>query len=123
LCLNTVSAKLKKDDADAEPDPLVKSGNDLKKKLDAMERRLWTPPKTKGIVAETDAMSKVQYPLGSLQSSWDAPTSAQLAYLTYSEGALREVLADYNKLYAEDVAKYRAEAAKAATNEPELTVP
>ena len=121
--IDAVSAKLKKDDDSAEPDPLVKSGNDLKKKLDAMERRLWTPPKTKGIVAETDAMSKVQYPLQSLQSSWDAPTPAQLAYLTYSEATLREVLADYNKLYAEDVARFREAAAKLMLPEPELTVP
>src|SRR5215212_2939612 len=112
--IDAVAAKLKKDDepADQEPAPLVKSGNDLKKKLDAMERRLWTPPKTKGIVAETDALSKVQYPLQSLQSSWDAPTPAQLAYLTYAEGTLREVLADYNKLFAEEVAKYRDEVRK-----------
>jgi len=107
--IDAVIAKLKKDDdpADKEPDPLTKSGNDLKKKLDAMERRLWTPPRTKGIVAETDAMSKVQYPLQSLQSSWDAPTPAQLAYLTYAESALKAVLADYEKFYAEDVASFR----------------
>ena len=110
--IDAVAAKLKKDDDTAETDALVKTGNDLKKKLDAMERRLWTPPRTKGIVAETDALSKVQYPLQSLQSSWDAPTPAQLAYLTYAEGALREVLADYNKLYAEDLAKYRDEVRK-----------
>lgn len=107
--IDAVLAKLKKDDdtADKEPDPLTKSGNDLKKKLDAMERRLWTPPRTKGIVAETDAMSKVQYPLQSLQSSWDAPTAAQLAYLTYAESALKGVLAEYNKLFGDDLAKFR----------------
>jgi hypothetical protein len=105
--IDAVAAKLKKDEESAEPDPLVKSGSDLKKKLDAMERRLWSPPKTKGIVAETDALSKVQYPLQSLQSSWDAPTSSQLTYLTYAEGILSDVLADYNKLFSEDVARYR----------------
>jgi photosystem II stability/assembly factor-like uncharacterized protein len=121
--IDAVSAKLKKDDDSADPDPLVKSGTDLKKKLDAMERRLWSPPRTKGIVAETDAMSKVQYPLQSLTSSWDAPTAAQLAYLTYAEGVLREVLGDYNKLYSDEVAKYRDAAAKVQLSEPELSVP
>jgi len=91
----------------------VKSGAELKKKLDAMEKRLWSPPKTKGIVADTDAMAKVQYPLQSMQSSWDAPTPAQLAYLTYAEGLLREVLADYNKLYSDSVAQYRDAVRKA----------
>ena len=107
--IDAVLAKLKKDDdpADKDPDPLTKSGNDLKKKLDAMERRLWTPPRTRGIVAETDAMSKVQYPLQSLQSSWDAPTPAQLAYLAYAEAALKGVLADLEMFYAEDVARFK----------------
>ncbi len=112
--IDAVSAKLKKDDdtPSSEPDPLVKTGADLKKKLDAMERRLWTPPRTKGIVAETDALSKIQYPLQSLGSSWDAPTPAQLAYFTFAEGALREVLADYNKLYVEEVTRFSDAAAK-----------
>lgn len=117
--IEAVSAKLKKDDdagdatAKSEPDPLVKSGNALKTKLDAIERRLWSPPKTKGIVAETDVMSKVGYPLNALQSSWDAPTPAQLAYLDRAESLLRSVIADYNKLFAEDVAQYREAVRKA----------
>ena len=90
----------------------MKSGNALKEKLDRMERRLWTPPKTKGIVAETDVWSKIDYPLGAMQSSWDAPTPAQLAYLDRAEAELRAVLADFNKLFAEDVAKYREEVRK-----------
>ncbi|PYQ27943.1 MAG: hypothetical protein DMF56_17510 [Acidobacteria bacterium] len=105
--IDAVAAKLKKDDDSAEPDPLIKQGNALKKQLDAIERRLWNPPKTKGLVADLDAMSKVQYPIQSLQSSWDAPTPAQLTYLTYAEGVLKEVLGEYNRLYSEDVGKYR----------------
>ena len=105
--IDAVAAKLKKDDDSAEPDPLIKQGNALKKQLDAIERRLWNQPKTKGLVADLDAMSKVQYPIQSLQSSWDAPTPAQLTYLTYAEGVLKEVLGEYNRLYSEDVGKYR----------------
>jgi len=109
--IESVSSKLKKDEdaADKTPDPLVKSGGELKKLLDAMEKRLWLPPKTKGIVADTDVLSKIQYPMQSLQSSWDAPTPAQLAYLERAEAQLRVVLADFNKLFAEEVAKYREE--------------
>jgi photosystem II stability/assembly factor-like uncharacterized protein len=109
--VDAVSAKLKKPDDTAEktPDPLVKSGTALKKRLDEMEKRLWVAPKTKGIVAETDVLGKIQYPLQAMQSSWDAPTPAQLAYLERAEAQLRTVLADFNKLFAEDVAKYREE--------------
>ncbi|HEX6084489.1 MAG TPA: hypothetical protein VF266_08180, partial [Thermoanaerobaculia bacterium] len=109
--IDAVSAKLKKpDDAtDKTPDPLVKSGAALKKRLDEMEKRLWLPPKTKGIVADKDVLSKIQYPMQAMQSSWDAPTPAQLGYLARAEALLRTVLADYNKLFAEDVAKYREE--------------
>jgi hypothetical protein len=77
-----------------------------------MERRLWVPPKTKGIVADTDVFNKINYPLFAMQSSWDAPTPAQLAYLERAEKLLQNVLADYNKLFAEDVAKYREEVRK-----------
>jgi photosystem II stability/assembly factor-like uncharacterized protein len=104
-----IAAKLKKDEPGAEPDPLVKSGNQLKEKLDKMERRLWQPPNTKGIPPETDVWSKISYPLFSMQSSWDAPTPSQLAYLARAEAELRTILAEFNKLYAEDVAKYREE--------------
>jgi photosystem II stability/assembly factor-like uncharacterized protein len=112
--IDSVSSKLKKDEdvddrADKTPDPLVKAGTELKKRLDAMEKRLWQPPKTKGIIAETDVLARINYPLESMQSSWDAPTPAQLAYLERAEGLLKTVLADFNKLFAEDVAKYRDE--------------
>ena len=121
--IDAVAVKLKKDEPNAEPDPLVKTGNALKQKLDAMERRLWVPPTTKGILAETDVYSKIGLPLYALQSSWDAPTEAQLTYLSRAEEALRVVLADYNRLFSEDVARFRESAAKLTTNAPELTVP
>lgn len=109
--IEAIAAAVKKED-EKEPDPLTKSGNQLKEKLDRMERRLWTPPKTKGIVAETDVFSKIGYPMSALQSTWDAPTPAQLAYLARAEKLLTEVLADFDKLFAEDVARYREEVRK-----------
>lgn len=114
--IDAINAKLKKDEPGAEPDPLVKTGNQLKEKLDRMERRLWQPPKTKGIPPETDVWSKISYPLFALQSSWDAPTPSQLAYLGRAEAELRTVLAEFNKLYAEDVAKYREEVRAKSVN-------
>lgn len=110
--IDAVNAKLKKDEPGATPDPLVRTGTTLKQQLDAMERRLWMPPKTRGIPAETDVWSKISYPLFALQSTPDAPTAAQLTYLDRAERLLRNVLADYNKLFAEEVAKYRDEVRK-----------
>lgn len=113
--IDAVSAKLKKPDDAAEdaPDPVVKSGTALKKRLDEMEKRLWQPPKTKGITADTDVLSKIGYPMYAMSSSWDAPTPAQLSYLERAESELKTVLADFNRLFAEDVAKYRDEVRKA----------
>jgi photosystem II stability/assembly factor-like uncharacterized protein len=112
--IDAINAKLKKPEPAAEPDPLIARGNALKERLSAMERRLWVPPKTKGIVPETDVMSKLDYPFGALQSSWDAPTPAQMLYLERAEAALRSVIPDYNKLFAEDIARYREEVRKRA---------
>jgi hypothetical protein len=128
--IDAVAAKLKKDDepgAKKEPEPLVKSGADLKKKLDALERTFWRPPGTKGIAADTDAMSKINYPMFAMQSSWDAPTPAQLAYLERAEAELKKALEGFHKLFAEDVARYREEVRKASLvllpEDPELKMP
>jgi hypothetical protein len=71
-----------------------------------MEHRLWSPPKGKDLNPPTDVMSQLRSPLQGLQSSFDAPTDAQLAWLAKAEVAYRAVLPDYNKLFAEDVAKF-----------------
>lgn len=105
--IDSVIAKLKKPDGGDEEHPLIASGNRLKRSLDAMDRRLWVPPKTKGIVADTAVLSKLSYPMSALQSSWDAPTPAQLAYLAQAETLFRTVLGDYNRLFAEEVASFR----------------
>ena len=87
---------------------LIASGRELKKTLDALERRLWVPPGTKGIVADTDALAKVRYVQRSLSSSWSAPTDAQRAYMRQAEALLEEVLTDFNRVFAEDVTEFRA---------------
>jgi photosystem II stability/assembly factor-like uncharacterized protein len=104
--IDSVTAKLKKPESEGT-DPLVASGKQLKQKLDAMELRLWHPPKGRGIQPPTDVMSKLNQPMGGLQSSFDAPTPAQLAWLARAEAAYRALLPDYNRLFAEDVAKFR----------------
>ena len=109
--VDTVTAKLKKADSD-EPSPQAASARNLKRKLDAMERRLWSRPKSKDLNPPTDVMSQLRSPLQGLQSSFDAPTDAQLAWLAKAEATYRALLPDYNKLFAEDVAKFWENAKK-----------
>jgi photosystem II stability/assembly factor-like uncharacterized protein len=96
-----------KEKKDAPSVALAKSARELKAKLDAIERRLWTPEGTKGEQPDKDAEAKVNYAARSIGSSWDAPTSAQLAYLDQAETQIRDTLADLNRLLAEDVAAFR----------------
>ncbi|HET7437188.1 MAG TPA: hypothetical protein VFN10_20945 [Thermoanaerobaculia bacterium] len=110
--IDRIAAKLKKEDPDEKPDPLVEAANKLKPRLDALESRLWVPPTTRGIIAETDVLGKLNYPLYAMQSSWDAPTESQLAYLDRAETLLKTVLADIDKFYNDDVAKLRDEVKK-----------
>jgi len=97
----------KKDEKENPHKPLLEAAKPLKQALTEMEKRLWVPPKTKGIVADTDVMQKIQYAGGAMESSWEAPTPAQLAYLRQAEVLLEKVLVDYNKLFAEQVADFR----------------
>jgi len=87
---------------------LIKSGRELRKKLDEIEKRLWAPEGTQGILPDTNAEARINYAARAIGSSWDTPTPAQLAYLEQAETETRKVLDDLNKLYAEDVAAYRA---------------
>ena len=87
---------------------LIKSGRELRKKLDEIEKRLWAPEGIKGILPDTNADARINYAARAIGSSFDAPTPAQLGYLELAETETRKVLDDLNKLFAEDVAAYRA---------------
>ncbi|HEX7182255.1 MAG TPA: hypothetical protein VF756_10455 [Thermoanaerobaculia bacterium] len=114
-----ISAVLKKLDADKDSkdgkdgkveDPhkaLRQAARDLQKKLTEMEKRLQVPPDTKGIVDDPSALSKVEFASMVLASSWDRPNATQTAFLDEAEAAVQAVLADFNRLYAEDVAAFR----------------
>ncbi len=114
--IDSISARLKafapKTGETTKDDPLVEMGTKLKEKLDKVERLFWVPPKTKGIVAETDAYGKLQYPGSALESTWDAPTETQMQYLANGENSLRAALVAFNELFASDVQQYRMEVRK-----------
>ncbi|MEA2562087.1 MAG: hypothetical protein QOH06_3591 [Acidobacteriota bacterium] len=103
-----LKARVKKDEKDPAGEELSKSARELRKKLDDIEKRLWQPEGTKGILPETDAENRLNYATRAIGSSYDSPTPAQLAYLERAEAESRKVLADFNKLFSQDVAAFRA---------------
>lgn len=98
----------KKDETEESPyKNLQEPARNLMKDLDQLERKLWTPPKTKGIPPEKDAWSKITYIQGSLGSSWDAPTKAQLIYLKQAESLLQQVLQESQRVFREKVTPFK----------------
>jgi hypothetical protein len=90
-------------------DSLESQGRALDTKLDSLEARFWTPRGTKGIVdSSTLPWPRIGYVLGALQSSWDAPTDAERAYLLQARAASEPVLSDEETLFTTDVAVFRA---------------
>ena len=92
---------------------VARSARTLQRSLDEIERRLWNPPDTKGIVAPTAAYQQINTARRYLESSWDAPTKAQLDRLRQSEQLLRSVLDDFNKLFAGPVSDFRRQVERA----------
>jgi photosystem II stability/assembly factor-like uncharacterized protein len=80
----------------------------IRKSLEEIEERLWVPEGTKGIVYSDDRVwNRLGYAMGSMQSSWDSPTAAQVAYLGEAERVASEVLLDLDSLYNGEVASFR----------------
>lgn len=97
-----------------EDGDLEEKAQEIRRRLKEIEERLWVPEGTKGIVYSDDRVwNRLGYAMGSMQSSWDAPTGAQVAYLRGAELAASEVLLDLDGLYAGEVAAFR-EAVRAA---------
>jgi photosystem II stability/assembly factor-like uncharacterized protein len=94
----------------AEEQPLVKAGRALSERLTAVEKRLWAPPETVGIVAENDVVSKLYEAAAPLEASWDAPTPSDQARLDVATAKLAEALAEVDALFAGDVAAFRRDA-------------
>ena len=102
----------KADSAEEASDPrkaFVKRTGELKKGLDALEKRFWLPPDTKGIAYEDQPLSRVQLAQMFLGSSFDRPSPSAMAYLGHAERELQKVVVDFNKFFADDVASFRKE--------------
>ena len=90
--------------------PLAKAGRALRDRLTAVEKQLWSPPETVGIVAENDAVSKIFDAAGPLEGSWEAPSPSDAARLELARAKLGEVLAAVDALFAAAVAAFRRDA-------------
>nr|MDP2482530.1 hypothetical protein [Candidatus Palauibacterales bacterium] len=81
---------------------------EIRRDLTDLEKRIWVPEGTKGIVyADDRAWNMVRSVEGALSSSWDAPTEAQRARLLEAEGVVSTILSDLDQLYAGRVAAFR----------------
>ena len=101
------------DGADDPDKPLADAARQLQKKLTEMEKRLYVPQDTKGIVEDRTALNRVEYASRAIGFAWGKPTPNSQAYLEAAETAVKGVLADYNKLFAEDVAAFRKQVSEA----------
>jgi hypothetical protein len=91
----------------AQVTEVVAAGKTLRARLDGLERELWVPPGTKGLLRDRDLLSKVQGVVFVLDSSWDAPSANHEARLRQAEAAAEAVLAKVEALYAGEVAQFR----------------
>ena len=100
-----------KSDADKA---LRQAARDLQKRLTTVERRFHVPADTKGLVEdETTASSQVSSVRRAIGTSWEAPSDTAKAYLQEAETSARSALADFNKLYAEDIPAFQKKVADA----------
>jgi len=88
--------------------PLVSDGEKLLSGLGELEKALWQPETTVGIVAETDAAAKVAYVQGYLGSSWDPPNATHLEYLKQARQQTASAIEAVNRFYLERVEAFRA---------------
>jgi photosystem II stability/assembly factor-like uncharacterized protein len=115
--LETVRKKLRQgksgDEQASQDGELAKKLERLAKRAAELEKLLWVPPDTKGIVRFEDALSTIRQAGMGLASSWDKPTPAQLATLEAGRKALAKALAELEAFYQKEVAPLREELSKA----------
>ncbi|PYQ67087.1 MAG: hypothetical protein DMF53_02345 [Acidobacteria bacterium] len=104
-------AKGKSSDADKA---VRQAARDLQKKLTAVERRFRVPTDTKGLLEDdTTALSRIGNARRAIGTSWETPSATTKAYIQEAETATQAALADFNKLYAEDVPAFQKKLADA----------
>jgi photosystem II stability/assembly factor-like uncharacterized protein/ribonuclease HI len=117
--VEVVLQKLQPKDKKAEPskdDPnkaLKDAARDLQKKLSEMEKRLWVSPDVKGIIDDRSLIAEVDAASDPVLSTFEPPSATARTYLEQTEAVARKTFADFNKLFAEDVAAFRRKVGEA----------
>ncbi len=101
------NAEVEGDAKRASLEATKKVGEALSHKIDELEKELWVPLNTKGILPDTQAFSEVDAASRALDSSWRKPSASHLLYLARAEDAVAAVLPKVNQLLVEEVAAYR----------------
>jgi hypothetical protein len=116
--VEVVLQKLQPKDKKAEPtkdDPneaLKDAARDLQKKLTEMEKRLWVSPDIKGIIDDRSLIAEVDAASNPVLSTFEPPSATARTYPEQTEAMARKTFADFNKLFAEDVAEFRRKVAE-----------
>lgn len=90
-----------------EADAVADNAKEAMKQLDEVEKKIWTPPNTKGIVSRDRALNKVGSAMGTLQSSWEAPNPTQQTYLRQADELVHALLSELKAIETGPVAALR----------------
>lgn len=110
-----VDAILKRAGSKDESKDLTEAGRALQRKLNDMEKRLFIPPGTKGLLDDQTVSAKVGGALQAL-NNWSPMGGNQKTYVEQAEKAVRDILVDVNRLFAEDVAAFRQKVEQSKVN-------
>ncbi len=81
----------------------------LQQRLDSLRYQI-VPREVQGLLRDPRVLSaQLGYVYRSLQSSWDAPTPAQMKYLEIAERRLEEILEQVNRFFAEELPPFQAQ--------------
>jgi hypothetical protein len=99
-----------RDEKALDKDPLVAAGIGVKKALGTLESALWQSPEEKGLLPDTDVLSRVETAREAISSSWAPPSPTHLAHLEAAERALADYIKAREAAYADQVAPFRTQA-------------
>ncbi|MDQ7040422.1 MAG: hypothetical protein Q9M35_05730 [Rhodothermus sp.] len=86
-----------------------KEARRLQQRLDSLRYQI-VPKEVQGLLRDPRVLSaQLGYVYRSLQSSWDAPTPAQMKYLEIAEKRLAQILEQINRFFEEELPAFRTQ--------------
>jgi photosystem II stability/assembly factor-like uncharacterized protein len=114
LALDRVRRRRKEKDIEGEAEAaLRKSARALRGQLTSLERKLWVPYDTVGIVGDSDLWNRLSYIQGYAIASWSPPSPNHLELLRQIETDAEKVLADLDRFFTTEVPAFRQQAREA----------